>query len=377
MRLRVRGVVVLVGLPRVRRLALEPRRHRIIRARILGIDVGRADDHLGAEGAQRVDLFLRLLVRGGEDALVALDHRGDRQAHAGVARGALDDRAARLQLAGLLGVLDHLHRHAVLDRVAGIGRLDLRVDVGGDDALGNAVEADHRRIADGFEDVVVDSSRHRGGSRCQTIIHGRFWRRWRCSCCWRSRTRGRSRPRRRTGRASMAATRALNTWAVSWVGTHLFHDPPRLFDANIFYPERLTLAYSEAMIVQGLFAAPVLALGGSAVLAYNVSLLAGFALTAWAFCLLVQRWTGSWAAGYVAGSLAAFNAHSLVSSPSAVPAPRVLRADAVCARSRDRLASVSGTRAGSACRLCAAGTDVAVSDGVFRVDACCSHSRRG
>lgn len=105
---------------------------------------------------------------------------------------------------------------------------------------------------------------------------------------------------------------ALNVWAVSWVGAHLLHDPANLFDANIFFPEHLTLAYSEVMLVQGLFAVPVMELGGSPVLAYNLSLLAGFALTGWAFCLLAWRWTGSWTAGYVAGSLAAFNAHSLV-----------------------------------------------------------------
>jgi hypothetical protein len=105
---------------------------------------------------------------------------------------------------------------------------------------------------------------------------------------------------------------ALNIWAVSWVGWTLTHHPSRLFEANIFYPEHLTLAYSEAMVVQGLFAAPVLAFGGSAVLAYNVALVAGLALTGWAFCLLVRRWTGSWSAGYVAGSLAAFNAYSMV-----------------------------------------------------------------
>ena len=105
---------------------------------------------------------------------------------------------------------------------------------------------------------------------------------------------------------------ALNVWTVGWVAHTLAHHPTQLFNANIFYPERLTLAYSEAMLVQGVFALPVMALGGSAVLAYNVSLLAGFALTGWAFCLLAYRWTGKWSAGYVAGSLAAFNAHSLV-----------------------------------------------------------------
>ncbi len=105
---------------------------------------------------------------------------------------------------------------------------------------------------------------------------------------------------------------ALNIWAIGWVAHELPRHPLRLFEANIFYPEHLTLAYSEAMIVQGALAVPVLALGGSAVLAYNLVLLAGLALTGWAFCLLTWRWTGSWSAGFVAGSLAAFNAHALV-----------------------------------------------------------------
>ena len=105
---------------------------------------------------------------------------------------------------------------------------------------------------------------------------------------------------------------ALNIWAVNWVGTHLFRDPAHLADANIFYPERRALAFSEMMWVQGAIAAPAIALGAPPVLAFNVAVFAGFVLTGWAFCLLVQRWTGSWAAGYVAGSLAAFNAHTLV-----------------------------------------------------------------
>lgn len=105
---------------------------------------------------------------------------------------------------------------------------------------------------------------------------------------------------------------ALNIWAIGWVGRTLAHHPSQLFEANIFYPEHLTLAYSEAMLVQGAVAMPVLALGGSAVLAYNVSLLVGLTLTGWAFCLLVRRWTNSWSAGLIAGSLAAFNAHTLM-----------------------------------------------------------------
>jgi hypothetical protein len=105
---------------------------------------------------------------------------------------------------------------------------------------------------------------------------------------------------------------ALNIWAVNWVGTHLFRDPAHLADANIFYPERRALAFSEMMWVQGAIAAPAIALGAPPVTAFNVAVLAGFTLTGFAFCLLMQRWTGSWAAGYVTGSLAAFNAHSLL-----------------------------------------------------------------
>jgi hypothetical protein len=102
----------------------------------------------------------------------------------------------------------------------------------------------------------------------------------------------------------------LNEWTLAWVADALPSRPLRLFDANIFYPERRTLAYSEHMLPQSLMAAPVRYLGGSPVLAYNLALLAGFALTGWAFSHLVFTWTGSWWAGVIAGSLAAFNSHS-------------------------------------------------------------------
>ena len=177
-----------------------------------------------------------------------------------------------LSLPGLLGVLDHLHRHAVLDRVAGVGRLDLGVDVGGDDALGDAVEAHHRRVADGFEDVVVDCFGIATDTSvvANTIIHASFCCRWRCSCCWRSCTRGRWRPRPAHWSRVDPGDGALNIWDVGGSARAAAPSRSRLFEANIFYPEHLTLAYSEAMIVQGVLAAPVVALGGSAVLAYNV-----------------------------------------------------------------------------------------------------------
>ena len=107
----------------------------------------------------------------------------------------------------------------------------------------------------------------------------------------------------------------LNEWTMAWFAHQAPRTPLRLYDANIFYPERLTLAYSEAMIVQSAMGAPLQWLGASAVLAYNLVLLAGFALTGWTMSLVVTRWTGDWIAGLASGILAGFNAHTLTRLP--------------------------------------------------------------
>ena len=107
----------------------------------------------------------------------------------------------------------------------------------------------------------------------------------------------------------------LNEWIVAWVSHQLPQSPLHLFDANIFYPERDTLAYSEPMIVQSIMAMPLLWAGASIVLAYNLVLVAGFALSAWTMALVVQRWTRDWTAGLAAGAIFGFNAHSLSRIP--------------------------------------------------------------
>ena len=104
----------------------------------------------------------------------------------------------------------------------------------------------------------------------------------------------------------------LNAWALAWVAHQAPRDPLHLFDANIFYPEKRTLAFSEHLVPQAAVAAPVLWTGGSAVLAANVAILAGFILSGWITALVVRRWTGDWVAGLVAGSMMAFNAHTMV-----------------------------------------------------------------
>ncbi len=104
---------------------------------------------------------------------------------------------------------------------------------------------------------------------------------------------------------------AFNTWILAWVAYELPRDPLNLFQAPIFCPEVDTLAYSEHLIAQSIMGAPLLWLDWSPVLVYNLLVMLGLALSGLSMSLLVRHWTGSTAAGIVAGCLFAFNAHLL------------------------------------------------------------------
>lgn len=103
----------------------------------------------------------------------------------------------------------------------------------------------------------------------------------------------------------------LHEWIMAWVPHQLVTDPLHLFHANIFYPDRYTLAYSDHLILQSLLGAPLTWGGASPVLVHNLVLMAGFALTGWATALVVSAWTGSRTAGVLSGSLLAFNSFTL------------------------------------------------------------------
>ena len=103
----------------------------------------------------------------------------------------------------------------------------------------------------------------------------------------------------------------LNEWILAWVEHELPRDPAHLFEANIFYPAHDALAFSEPLIVPALIGTPLAWAGASPVLVYNLVVIAGYALTAFATFVLVEAWTGSFMAGLLAGSLFAFNTHTL------------------------------------------------------------------
>ncbi len=107
----------------------------------------------------------------------------------------------------------------------------------------------------------------------------------------------------------------LNEWAIAWVAHQTFAHPLQLFEANIFYPSHLTLAFSEHMFPVAMMGAPLFWLGASPVLVYNLLLLAGFALSGWSLAIVMHRWTSDWLAGILAGSIFAFNTHTLTRLP--------------------------------------------------------------
>jgi hypothetical protein len=95
----------------------------------------------------------------------------------------------------------------------------------------------------------------------------------------------------------------FNVWRLDWVAYQLLRDPRHLFDANIFHPEPRTLAYSDAMLVPGLVAAPWIWAGADPVVVHNVMMMASAALSGVTMFWLVRWLTGSTGAGFVAGSV--------------------------------------------------------------------------
>lgn len=95
----------------------------------------------------------------------------------------------------------------------------------------------------------------------------------------------------------------FSIWTVAWVARTLVVDPAHLFDANMFYPHRNTLAFSEANIGAGLLAAPVYWATKNPYAAHNSVLVLSFVLSAIGAYYLARRLTGSRGAAAVAGVL--------------------------------------------------------------------------
>lgn len=98
----------------------------------------------------------------------------------------------------------------------------------------------------------------------------------------------------------------LVIWILSWVGRALTSAPLTLFDGNVLHPSPHVIAGSEHLLGDMPIFLPVWLVTDDAILALNVLTLASFVLSALAMHLLARRWTGSNAAGWVAGVAFAF-----------------------------------------------------------------------
>ena len=105
----------------------------------------------------------------------------------------------------------------------------------------------------------------------------------------------------------------LNAWILAWDAERMLRvlsgDVGAIrgfWNANIFYPEPLTLAYSEHLFAQALQILPVYALTGNIILSYNVLFLSTFVLSGLGMFLFVREVTGSPRAAFAAGLIYAF-----------------------------------------------------------------------
>ena len=104
----------------------------------------------------------------------------------------------------------------------------------------------------------------------------------------------------------------LQIWLARWIQHALIRHPLTLFDANVFYPNRLTLAYTDANIPGALLAAPIYLLTRDPLLTNSLLLLGTFVLAAGGMCAFVTRIAENRVAGFVAGLAYAFAPFRLV-----------------------------------------------------------------
>ncbi len=104
----------------------------------------------------------------------------------------------------------------------------------------------------------------------------------------------------------------LNCWILAWDVTHVGRG---FWNANIFYPHPLALAYSEHLVAQAVQIAPIYALTRNPILCYNLLFLSTFVVAGLGMYLLARELTGSRAGAVVAGLAYAFAPYRVASFP--------------------------------------------------------------
>jgi hypothetical protein len=98
----------------------------------------------------------------------------------------------------------------------------------------------------------------------------------------------------------------FNVWRLAWVAHQLTTDPLHLFDTNVFYPATNTLAFSDAMLLVGVSAAPLIWVGIHPFIVHNIAVIASFWLAAFCAYRLCHRLTGAVAPSILGGLVFGF-----------------------------------------------------------------------
>jgi hypothetical protein len=107
----------------------------------------------------------------------------------------------------------------------------------------------------------------------------------------------------------------FSIWNVAWVARTLVVDPLHVFDANIFFPHRWTLVYSESNLGAGILAIPVYWATANPYAAHNFVFLLSFVLSATGTYSLVRYLAGDRRAAAVAATCFAFCPYVFAHTP--------------------------------------------------------------
>lgn len=99
-------------------------------------------------------------------------------------------------------------------------------------------------------------------------------------------------------------------WTMAWEAHQLETEPLNLYNANIFSPERSTVAYSSLNLAPMLVEYPILRASGNPILAYNFVYLFAWWLVGFAVFLLARHFRLGVTASLASGALAEFSSFS-------------------------------------------------------------------
>src|SRR2546430_7018795 len=103
----------------------------------------------------------------------------------------------------------------------------------------------------------------------------------------------------------------LNMWTMTWDTTTLLHAPTHLWQAQILYPNSRSLSFSENLLGETLFFAPIFLSTHNPVLAYNITFYLTFLLCGINMYIMARHYTGKPFAAFVAALIYAFSPYRL------------------------------------------------------------------